>query len=169
MVRRAVEALAAVTSEVVVVSSVPVPETGTRVIPDRTVGKGPLGGLEAALREARARGHDGVLLLACDLPMVTSEMLAKVAGALSGSPAAAPSRGSGGIEPLCAAYSLETLAAVERRLSSDDLSLHALFRDVGGQVVPAEDLGARGTELVNVNTPEDRRRAEALLRDRSDG
>jgi molybdopterin-guanine dinucleotide biosynthesis protein A len=166
MVRRAVDALAAETSRVVVVSSKPVPEAGPAamsVIPDVTPGKGPLGGLEAALREAAARGLDGVLLLACDLPAVTPALLAKVAEGLENASAVAPSREGGGIEPLCAAYRVETLAAVERRLSSEDLSLHALFRDVGGRASPAEELGESAAQLLNVNTPEDLPRAEALL------
>lgn len=172
MVRRVVDALAAVTPRVVVVSSNPVPEAGpsaASVIPDVTPGKGPLGGLEAALREASVRGLDGVLLLACDLPAVTAELLTSVVDALEGVPAAAPSREGGGIEPLCAAYRAETLAAVERRLSSEDLSLHTLFKDVGGRAIPADELGARAAQLLNVNTPEDRRRAEALLRRGCDG
>ncbi len=169
MVRRAVEAMSTVTPEVVVVSSTPVPEAGVAVIPDTVEGKGPMGGLHTALREAEARGYDGVLLLGCDLPMMTSRLLARVAGALAGAPAAAPSRRGGRIEPLCAAYGLEVLEAVERLLSSDDRSLHALFRDVGGRTLPVGDLGAGCGQLFNVNTAEDRRQAEKLLRDRRDG
>ncbi len=165
MVRSSVDAVAEVTSRVVVVSSKPVPEAGpaATVIPDARPGKGPLAGLQAALREAATRGLDGVLLLACDLPLVTPALLARVAEGLEDAPAAAPSREGGGIEPLCAAYRVETLTAVERHLSSDDLSLHALFRDVGGRSIPAEELEGSATQLLNVNTPEDQRRAEALL------
>jgi molybdopterin-guanine dinucleotide biosynthesis protein A len=168
MVRRAVEAMAAVTDEVVVVSSVPVPEAGVPRLADRTPGKGPLGGLEAALREASARGREGVLLLACDLPLVRSSLLRAVAGALGGAPAVAPRREGGGVEPLCAAYALEVLGAVARRLSSADLSLHALFREVGGRLVDAELPEGSRDAFLNVNTPDDRRVAEARLREGED-
>jgi len=168
MVQWVVAALATVTSDVVVVSSAPVPGAGVPVVPDRTPGTGPLGGLESALREADARGLEGVLLLACDMPLVTSDLLDRVATALEGVLAAAPSRGDMGIEPLCAAYRLASLQAVRRRLSSGDLSLHALFRDVGGRVIPREELGEAG-QLLNVNTAEDRSRAEAILLRRRNG
>lgn len=169
MVRRAVEAMAAVTDDVVVVSSAPVPDVGVPVVADRSPGKGPLGGLEAALHEAAARGREGVLLLACDLPLMRPSLLEAVAGALGGSPAAAPRRKGGGIEPLCAAYALEVLDAVVHRLSSSDLSLHALFREVGGRVLGAELPAGGHDALLNVNTPEDRRTAEIRLRDREGG
>lgn len=169
MVRRAVEALAAVTGDVVVVSPTPVPEGGVPVVADRTPGKGPLGGLEAALHEAAARGRDGVLLLACDLPLMRPWLLEAVARALRGVRAAAPKREGGGIEPLCAAYSLDVLEAVERRLASADLSLHALFRDVGGRAIDPKPPEAGHDELLNVNTPEDRRLADARVRDAGGG
>lgn len=165
MVRRAVDVVASVTGDVVVVSSTPVPEVACAVVADRTPGKGPLGGLEAALHEATARGRTGVLLLGCDLPLMRPPLLRSVARALPGAPAVAPERTGGGIEPLCAAYSLEVLDVVQRRLSSDDLSLHTLFREVGGRVVTVE---AKHYELLNVNTPEDRRRAEVCLGDEGD-
>jgi molybdenum cofactor guanylyltransferase len=168
MVRRAVAALSAVTSDVVVVSPTPVPEAEAPRVADRVPGKGPLGGLEAALREAVARGLDGVLLLACDLPLVGPELLGAVAAAAAASPEApvvAPARDGGGVEPLCAVYRVGVLEGVTRLLASDDLSLHALFRDVGGRALGVEELGsaARGA-LLNVNTATDRSRAEDALR-----
>jgi len=46
----------------------------------------------------------------------------------------------------------------------EDRSLHTLFRDVGGHVVPFASLGERASVFLNVNTPDDRARAEASLR-----
>ncbi|MDP2958198.1 MAG: hypothetical protein Q8N53_17355 [Longimicrobiales bacterium] len=64
---------------------------------------------------------------------------------------------------LGAAYAVRPLEAVERGLAQEDRSLHALFRDLGGAVIPAEELGAGPAAFLNVNTPEDRVRAEAAL------
>ena len=161
MVQRAVALLAPVTEQVVVVSSRPVDGLdGALVIPDLIEGKGPLGGLHSALHHATNAGLDGVFLLAGDLPLVD----AHVVGTLTETPghaALAPLRGAEGIEPLCAAYSVDVLAAVERRMESDDLSLHALFREVDGHSL---EMGARA--FLNVNTPADRDRAEAAIRER---
>lgn len=167
MVQRAVDTLLAVTRAVVVVSSTPVGDVGVPVVPDMTPGAGPLAGLEAALHEAARGGHQGVLLLACDMPLVEPALLRAVATALGDAPAAAPVRaGGGGIEPLCAVYRVEVLDAVVRRLTSADRSLHALFRDVGGRVIPEAGLGTDADVLLNVNTPADGRRAEAALMQR---
>ncbi len=161
MVERAIGLLEGVTEKVVVVSSRPVDgvEEG-RVIPDRIVEKGPLGGLHAALHHAMKEGLDGVFLLACDLPLVEEEVVRSLS-AISDATAVAPARGEGGIEPLCAVYSLGVLAVVEDRMRSDDLSLHALFREVDGEPV---EIGAGA--FLNVNTPADRDRAESALRER---
>jgi molybdopterin-guanine dinucleotide biosynthesis protein A len=164
MVERAVAALAEVTRDVVVISSMPVPDSPVPVIPDRIEGAGPLAGLEAALVEAGARGAEGVLLLACDLPLVHADLLRRIAGALAGVPAAAPERAGGGVEPLCAAWRCTLLAMVERNLRSDRRSLHALFEDAGGRVVRLEALGPGAEEaMLNVNTQADLLRAELAL------
>jgi molybdopterin-guanine dinucleotide biosynthesis protein A len=170
MVRRAVAALRPVVTEIIVVSSRPVPETQAPVVPDITEGAGPLGGLEAALLEAERRGLEGVLLLACDLPLMVPEVVERVAAAARGRTAVAPVRSGGEVEPLCAAYAVGCLDAVRRRLTSDDRSLRALFRDVGGAVLPTETAADEARyAFLNVNTPSDRDRAEAALRERGDG
>lgn len=161
MVARAVGALRAVVEDVVVVSARPLAAPPAPVVPDRVAGAGPLGGLDAALRIALERGYEGVLLVACDLPLLGPALLGRVAASLGPHPAVAPARPTGGIEPLCAAYRVGVLEAVERRLGEEDRSLHALFREVGGRVLPPGPPG--GPDLLNVNTPDDRARAEAAL------
>ena len=163
LVERAVSALRGVVADVVVVSARPLSAPSAPVIRDRVEGAGPLGGLDAALRHARAEGHDGVLLVACDLPLLTGDLLRHVADNLRSNMAVAPERRTGGVEPLCAAYRVEVLDAVERRLGEEDRSLHALFREVGGHVMAAHRLGAGPAAFLNVNTPDDRARAEEAL------
>lgn len=163
MVERAVRVLREVVEEVVIVSARALSSPPAPVVADRVQGAGPLGGLDAALWRARDRGFDGVLLLACDLPLLTTSLVGRVASALVDAPAAAPERRAGGIEPLCGAYRVTLCGAVERRLGQEDRSLHALFRDVGGHVIPFAALGERAAAFLNVNTPDDRVRAEEAL------
>lgn len=162
MVERVLSVAAAVADEVVLVSSRPVAgaETAPR-IPDRVPGRGPLGGLHAALHEARDRGMDAVLLLPCDLPLVSTALLRSLLKARGGAPAVAPARDGGTTQVLCAVYGVEVLPAVERRVRGEDRSLQGLFREVGGRPLSLAELGVRdeGT-LLNVNTPEERRRAD---------
>jgi len=104
-----------------------------------------------------------VLLVACDLPFLTPALVRSVVDALGVHAALAPARRGGGVEPLCAAYRVEVLEAVERRLALEDRSLHALFRDVGGHVLPVAAEGI-ADPFLNVNTPDELGRAEAALR-----
>jgi molybdopterin-guanine dinucleotide biosynthesis protein A len=163
LVVRAVDILGAVTADVVVSSSFPVPDVEVPVVADRVAGAGPLAGLESTLLEAVARGLDGVLVLACDLPLVEPAFLRKLVDEAGDAMAAAPARAGGGVEPLCAVYRVEAREAVTRRLGGRDRSLHALFRDVGGRVIPWAQLGADPDILMNVNTPADGRRAEMII------
>jgi molybdopterin-guanine dinucleotide biosynthesis protein A len=162
MVRRSVELLQGILEHVVVVSSRPVEGVDpASVIPDLVQDRGPVGGLHAALHHAARLELEGVLLLACDLPLVDAGVVRALIGAGSGA-VAAPARGKDGIEPLCAVYGLEALPAVDRRVASRDLSLHALFREVGGLAVSLD-----AEAFLNVNTPGDRDRAEAAMKERA--
>ena len=182
MIAPALEAVSAVAEESVVVTSVePVARglaaqvPGIRIIPDRVPGAGPLAGLHAALHHAAARGLEGgVLLLACDMPLASGQLLARVAGEgrESGRPAAVPVGASGRAEPLCAWYSLACLPVVERRLSEDDRSMAGLLDELEPRRValdPASGPGAvresgPGASLRSANTPEELRRLEGMDR-----
>jgi molybdopterin-guanine dinucleotide biosynthesis protein A len=163
MVSRAIDILRAVTADVVVSSSSAGLDVAAQVVADRVAGAGPLAGIEATLLEAAARGFDGVLVLACDLPLVEPELLGRLVDEAGDAPAAAPARVGGGVEPLCAVYRVDVREAVTRRLAGEDRSLHALFRDVGGVAIPWERLAADPDMLMNVNTPADGRRAESVI------
>ena len=132
---------------------------------DLKAGLGPIGGLWTALEWARERGDDGVLLLGCDMPLVSEAMLGTVLGWSQTAPAVVP-MGPEGPEPLCALYRAACAPVVEHRLRSGDLSMRGLVEAVGavliGEEVVAEVANPRVTFL-NVNTVEDRDRAERLL------
>ena len=69
----------------------------------------PLAGIVEALRRAEGRP---VIVLACDLPLVTSELV----GELAAAPASAPAlvtRSEGQLQPLCARYEPQALALLE--------------------------------------------------------
>ena len=76
---------------------------GVPVRPDLEAGLGPIGGLWTALQWAEERGDAGVLLLGCDMPLVSDALLRTVLGWSDDAPAVVPA-GSDGLEPLCALY-----------------------------------------------------------------
>ncbi len=160
MLHRAIHTLSAVADDVVVISSnaLEIPQ-GIEVIPDVRPGLGPLGGLHTALLEAEARQLRGVLLLACDLPLVSERVIAAIAAQANMSLAVAPTR-TGGVEPLCAVYACGALPLVVERLDGSDLSLHALFRALNGCALDLSSLGLEtDASFLNVNTPEELLRA----------
>ena len=71
--------------------------------PDLEAGLGPIGGLWTALQWASERGDDGVLLLGCDMPLVSEDLLRTILSWSDAAPAVVPV-GPEGPEPLCALY-----------------------------------------------------------------
>ena len=133
--------------------------------PDLQPGLGPLGGLWTALDWARERGDDGVFLLACDMPLVTDGVVRLLLGRPDGASAVVPF-GPDGVEPLCALYRLSCIAAVEKRVTSGDLSLHGLLHGVDAALVDRGLLAGvvdPNTCFLNVNTVADVAKAEKIL------
>jgi molybdopterin-guanine dinucleotide biosynthesis protein A len=160
LVVRAAETLGRVFDEVVIVSSRDLAATSWEQVPDERPGLGPLAGIEAALLRARAMGRPGAFVLACDLPLVDEPTIRSVLLGLGDHMAAAPALDGGTeIQPLCAAYRVECLTAVEDALAGGRLSARDLFAAVGGVHVPLP-----GDRFLNVNTAGDHARAGAVLR-----
>lgn len=138
---------------------------GVPTRPDLEAGLGPIGGLWTALQWARERGDQGVLLLGCDMPLVNEDLVRLILGWHETAPAVVPF-GTDGLEPLCALYRATCTPEVERRLHSEDRSLHGLARAVGALFIDEDAVAAvtdPRTTFLNVNTVEDRDRAEDLL------
>lgn len=169
MAERVARAVSEVAARTMLVGDGPMAGSARPRLEDAVPGAGPLGGLEAALAEAERLGLDGVLLVACDLPLIDPDLLTRLVASLGEAPAVAPER-EGGVEAACAVYARRTLADVRAALASGDRSLHALFRTVGGRVVPRAELGpTAGVAFLNVNTADDRARAERTLAAREGG
>jgi len=126
-----------------------------RTIDDRVADCGPLGGLDAALAAAR---RDAVLLLACDMPFVTTALLAHLAAAAVEPFDAVVPRTERGYHPLCAVYRRTAADAVARNLANRRLKMQDLLEELRVSVVSSTDVerfGDRHRLLANVNTPAD--------------
>ena len=151
------------------------PPVTARAIPDRLSGRGPLGGIHAALSHTHT---DWNLILAVDLPLVTTALLSLIASKRDEiSAAAVVPRVGGRFQSLCATYHRSLLPEVERAILTKDLSIHRLLERLSTgmmgkngvvRVLEEDEIVAQGFRpemLVNVNTPEDLERATRIAND----
>jgi molybdopterin-guanine dinucleotide biosynthesis protein A len=120
----------------------------------------PLAGILEALERAGGRA---VLVCACDMPFVTPELVAHIAGQ---SGTVVPEAG-GRLHPLLARYEPAATEVLCAALGART-SLHNAARQAGAAIVPESEIARFGDPerlLFNVNTPADLARAEGLLRD----
>jgi molybdopterin-guanine dinucleotide biosynthesis protein A len=118
------------------------------VIPDRIEGCGPLGGLHAALSCTVAEWN---LLVACDMPAITHQLLEQLLAAAkeSGADALVPQTPDG-LEPLCAVYHARLLPAVESAIHSKLFKMHDFVSTIQTCLWPATDASL----FDNLNTPD---------------
>lgn len=130
------------------------------IVADEVQGRGPLGGIAAGLRRARC----GVLVLACDLPLVRVRTLERLVRVARNTGRAAALRGPLGWEPLVAWYPVSALATVRNVLKSSRPAPFVVLERLGATAVPVYD----ADELANVNTPVDLAAAAALASGETD-
>jgi len=134
------------------------------LIPDR----GPLGGLHAALADAQTAR---VLILACDYPFVSAELIKLLADAIDNEHGVVlPEQVDGRLQPLCAFY--KTAAArpvVQETIDRPRVPppLHEIVNELDPRIVPAEEYGGlAGSDrfFVNVNSDLDLDLAREIAR-----
>jgi molybdopterin-guanine dinucleotide biosynthesis protein A len=156
LVARAVRMLTERCGEVVVVSreGVAFPPPGAPIVLDRP---GPDAPLVAVATGLAALGSDVCVVLACDLPFagpVVDRLLAAPPGAV------VAVDGTGRPQPLCARYPrAATLTVCDRLLADGRVAMGALL-----DALRPSTVATGGDELLNVNTPADATRADALAR-----
>lgn len=151
MIEHVYAAVAAVAGEVLVSVRAPgaEPSVPARVVYDALPGAGPLAGLQAGLMVCRT---PWLLVVACDLPFVTPEALARLLGARGPGVAAVVARdGAGRRQPLCACYHASVRPLVDARLAAGRYRMLALFDDLAG----LREVALPDAALHNVNRPSD--------------
>lgn len=130
-------------------------------------GRGPLGGLHAALANATA---EWIFLLACDFPLITSELCRILYGKISNEfGAVVPEQPDGRLQPLCAFYNVKTAKAVvneiinKPRVSPPMLEIVA---QLNPRIVRPDEYKPSTTSVanyfINVNTEEDLENAREI-------
>lgn len=198
IVDRVIATLRAVTPDIVISANEPAlfRDLGLPTYPDERPGLGPLGGIYTALLRAREADRPGILAVACDMPFPSVELLGRLRAVAFGagpggrrdagdpySGSSPPDRrpdivlpastGPRGVEPLFAAYGAPCIPAIEATIAGGDRRMIGFHERVAVHTIPlaeVESLCDPARAFLNVNTPEDRERAEAMAaRDAGDG
>jgi len=158
------ERLRRICPEVLIVAndSAPFVNWGAPVVPDRFPGQGPLAGLHAGLSAAGGQMR-GILAVACDLPFFSVEFGSYLTGELPGYDAVIPRRGPY-LEPLCAAYGVSALGAMEDQLNGSQPKVAAVLPYLRVRYIEEDERRGFGPDQVlflNINSPADLRAARA--------
>ncbi len=134
-------------------------------VPDLHERWGALGGIQAALYACQSAW---AAIVACDLPLVTDELFARLwQFAKEPFDAVVPLQPDGRQQPLCAFYRRERcLAATDRLIASDEHTPRVLLASVPTRWVEFSELADLPNAehfFLNVNTPADYERAIQIL------
>jgi len=109
------------------------------------------------------------LLLACDIPFLSSNMLSFLLDVCSNKTAAIPRWPNGNIEPLHAAYHARTAAkAAKKALKNGKLDMRSMItnmqsiRYVSTSVL--QQIDSKRLTFFNINSPEDLKKAEVMIK-----
>jgi molybdopterin-guanine dinucleotide biosynthesis protein A len=130
------------------------------LLPDRWPGAGPLGGIETALTSLSPA--ETALVLACDLPFLTSELLLRLRQESTPRPGEiiVPCDIDGRRQPLAAVYPATCLELVRTQLREGRRRVDLLYEKFPTRTLTFANLrGLEGAErfFTNLNTPEDYR------------
>jgi molybdopterin-guanine dinucleotide biosynthesis protein A len=174
IIDRVVATLARITPDLVLLANEPdlFDHLGLPARRDIQPGLGALGGILTGLLWAREVGRPGIIAVACDMPFPCEPLLAHFRDlAFPGGAAARPdvvipeSRGRRGVEPLCAAYGVGCIPAIEAQVARGDQRMIGFHEAVRVHRIPLREVASLcdpERAFLNVNTPAERERAEIL-------
>lgn len=162
LLHRGLAALAPCASERMVSAApeqeLPALPAGVRRVNDPRSGCGPLMGLSTALAVAQEIGCDAAIVLAVDMPLVTTALLYEMMEALGPHDEAVVPRAGGRRQPLCAVYRTRIVSVAQSVLDRGDSSVQALL-DLAAHRILDIDASSRGDLrkdwFRSMNTPDD--------------
>jgi len=169
LLARALELARSVASDVRIVGSAEKFAAFAPVVEDVFPNRGPLGGIQAALRASAAELN---LMLAVDMPFVTPVFLQYLLGQARGAGDAVVvvPRAGGGWQPLCAVYLREFADVAEEALRAGRNKIDPLFEIVRTTGITQAELKQAGFSeglFRNLNTPEELEGGEPRLKPQS--
>ena len=155
LVRYSIDLLKRFTSDIIISASHDAyRELEYPVVEDEFTNCGPAAGLHAALK---ASSHDWNLVLSCDVPFVTDEVIFRLLNERQGN-GVIPIH-IGGLEPLVALYHRGMYAVFEESLRAGCLKLRKIIQEAEMYLVPFDDIMLKNPRIFdNFNTPLDLKR-----------
>ena len=117
---------------------------------------GPMGGIAAALRHLPG----GILVTACDMPLVSGALIEWLLGNYDAHADAVIPRHHGGIEPLLGIYEKSFLLPLDEAIQAGRYALHFILEEANVRFVDVPE--PFQAEFANVNTPEDYKRIQEV-------
>lgn len=138
---------------------------GYKTVADEIPGIGPMGGIYSAIRQSKTEKN---LVLSCDLPFVSKELLSYILESSEGCQVAVPWKGSQHYEPLCGFYSLSIKEKVHAFIKNENYKLPDLFEEIRiNKLIISKELDFYHENLfMNVNSKHDLAAAEKLMYNR---
>jgi molybdopterin-guanine dinucleotide biosynthesis protein A len=126
---------------------------GLTVVPDADPGEGPLGGVLTALAHSQSVSRAGAVVVACDMPQITVEVIDALITRASAAPAAdiVWASSAAGVEPLLAAYRLTCVDTLREAFDAGERALHRAVAGLRVESMALEDPAV----AQNVNWPAD--------------
>jgi molybdopterin-guanine dinucleotide biosynthesis protein A len=138
---------------------------GYKLVADEFPGIGPMGGIYSALRQSKTGKN---LVLSCDLPFVTEELLSFILKNSDGFDVSVPYEGNRHYEPLCAFYSLSVLDKMTEFIHNRNYKLPDLFEEICVNKLDINNEHSFFDEnlFLNVNSKHELAAAEILMKSR---
>jgi molybdopterin-guanine dinucleotide biosynthesis protein A len=138
---------------------------GYQTVADEIPGIGPMGGIYSALKQSKTRKN---LVLSCDLPFVSVELLSYILNNSQGYQVAVPWEGDQHYEPLCGFYNLSILDQMNIYIQNNNYKLPDLFETITiNRLIINNKLDFYSEDLfLNVNSNHDLALAENLMKNR---
>jgi len=138
---------------------------GVRVIPDLIPDSGSLGGIYTGLSAA---AHPEAFFAACDMPFLSADLITLLVREAEGWDVVVP-RVAGELQPMHAIYAKSCLPFIKEAIDIGKFKIAGFFPKVKVKII--EEPAVRAVDpdllgLMNVNTPLELERAEAIRRQR---
>lgn len=151
-VQYSIDALQPIVNEIIIVSDYEQYDVlGYKRIKDDVSDAGPLSGLYSGLKESKTALN---LVLSCDVPLITSEVVKKLVATYQEGMDAVVCRADGRIMPLIAMYTKKSLKACEELLKAGEYRMMHLLKTLD-QVTYITLNKEQSRSVKNINSPKD--------------